>query len=391
MATRGMNRAAAVGLLGLLLGHAPASAQQFARLDAAVREGVQKGLYPGAVVIVGRRDTVLYARGYGHTTWSRTAQAPNPDSTLWDLASISKVVATTSVIMRLVDAGLVDIEAPVGRYLPRFSGGDKDRVTVRMLLDHTSGLPAYVPFYQLAESREEATGQLYAEPLRREPGASPEYSDLNALLLGLLIEEVTGQRLDVVAENNVFRPLGMERTMYRPPAALRRWVVPSSKWRGQPVRGEVNDQNAERFGGVAGHAGVFSTGRDLARYAQTWLRYGTGPNGQWVDSSTVRLFLTPGARSGTRLLGWDSPDPTATPSVFGKLISPWAYGHTGWTGTEIWVDPVHDLFLVFLTNRSFDPKSRRSIEKLKVVRAQLSDAAVRLVPQVCRQELVARC
>ena len=380
-----------ISLLGLLLGHAQASAQQFARVDAAVRLGIRRGLYPGAVVVIGRRDTVLYARGYGNTTWNRTAPVPNPDSTLWDLASISKVVATTSAIMRLVDAGLVDIEASVARYLPRFSGGDKDRVTVRMLLDHTSGLPAYVPFYRLAESQREAIDQLYAEPLRREPGAAPEYSDLNALLLGLLIEEVTGQRLDAVAETSVFKPLKMDRTMYRPPAALRHWVVPSSKWRGVPVRGEVNDQNAARFGGVAGHAGVFSTGRDLARYAQTWLRNGMGIDGRWVDSGTVRLFLTPGARSGSRLLGWDSPDPTATPSVFGKLISPSAYGHTGWTGTEIWVDPAHDLFLVFLTNRSFDPRARRSIEKLKIVRAELSDAAIRLVPQVCRQELVARC
>lgn len=360
-----------------------------------MRQGIRKGLYPGAVVLIGRRDTVLYAHGYGHMTWSAKSPVPDVDSTLWDLASISKVVGTTSAVMRLVDAGQVQLDAPVARYLPRFTGGEKDRVTVRMLLDHTSGLPAYIRLYRLARSPAQAIDRLYAEPLRRQPGDSAEYSDLNAMLLGLLVEQVSGQTLDRFAAAEVFRPLGMRRTMYRPPAAVRRWVVPSSKFRGRPVRGEVNDQNAARLGGVAGHAGLFSTARDLARYAQTWLRNGVAAGGaQWVTPATIRLFLTPGARSGTRLLGWDTRDPAATPeapSVFGNLISAAAYGHTGWTGTEIWIDPTRDLFLVFLTNRSFDPRGRRSIEQLKFVRAELSDAALRLVPPGCRQDLVARC
>ncbi len=395
MATQVTVRAALLGLGGLLIGLAPAGAQQFAGVDGAVRQGIRKGLYPGAVVLIGRRDTVLYARGYGHMTWTVKSRVPDADSTLWDLASISKVVGTTSAVMRLVDAGAVDVDAPVSRYLPRFSGGDKDRVTVRMLLDHTSGLPAYLPFYRLAHTSEQAIDRLYAEPLRRAPGESAEYSDLNAMLLGLLVEQVSGQPLDRFTAAEVFRPLHMRRTMYRPPAAMFRWIVPSGKYRGRPVRGEVNDQNAVRLGGVAGHAGLFSTAGDLARYAQTWLRHGAGPEGQWVSGATLRLFLTAGARSGSRLLGWDSPDPAATPaapSIFGNLISPSAYGHTGWTGTEIWIDPARDLFLVFLTNRSFDPRTRRSIEKLKLVRAQLSDAALRLVPSVCRQQALAtRC
>jgi CubicO group peptidase (beta-lactamase class C family) len=372
----------------------PVHAQRFAAVDAAVREGIDRGLYPGAVVLIGRRDSVLYAKGYGHITWSRKSAVPDPDSTLWDLASISKVVGTTSAVMRLVDAGTVDLDAPVSRYLPRFSGGEKDRVTVRMLLDHTSGLPPYIRFYRLARTRAQAIDRLYAEPLRRPPGEMAEYSDLNAMLLGLLVEQVSGQSLDRFTAREVFEPLGMRRTMYRPPATLHRWTVPTSTWRGRPVRGEVNDQNAARMGGVAGHAGLFSTARDLARYAQTWLRMGVGPEGSWVSPATLRLFLTPGARSGTRLLGWDSPDPAATPeapSVFGNLISPSAYGHTGWTGTELWVDPARDLFVVFLTNRSFDPRARRSIEQLKFVRAQLSDAALRSVPSMCQVEIVVRC
>jgi len=375
-------------------GAAPAASQQFADIDAAARAGIRQGLYPGAVVVVGRRDTVLYARGYGHLTWNDNSRAPDPDSTLWDLASLSKVVGTASAVMRLIDVGKVELDAPVGRYLPRFGGADKDRVTVRMLLDHTSGLPAYVRFYRLDRSAARAVDRLYAEPLVRAPGDSAVYSDLNAMLLGLLVEQVSGQPLDRFAAAEVFAPLGMSRTMYRPPRRLWPWVAPSGRYRGRPVRGEVNDQNAARLGGVAGHAGLFSTGRDLARYAQTWMRDGVGPDGPWVSAATVRAFRSPGARSGTRLLGWDSPDPAPPPdepSLFGTLASPSAYGHTGWTGTELWIDPARDLFLVFLTNRSFAPRPRHSVERLRLLRAQLSDAALRLVPPGCTQTLVSRC
>jgi serine-type D-Ala-D-Ala carboxypeptidase len=363
-----------------------ASAQDFAAVDATVRLGIRKGLYPGAVVVIGRRDTVLYAKGYGHLTWSSRSPRPSPDSTFWDLASITKVVGTASAVLRLVDSGLVMLDEPVARYLPQFGGGAKDRVTVRMLLDHTSGLPPYVPLYRLARSPEAAIERLYAEPLERWPGDSAAYSDLNAMLLGLLLEQVTGKPLDQVVRTEVLDPLGLTHTTYRPSATLRKWIAPSGRYRGRPVRGEVNDQNAARFGGVAGHAGLFSNGSDLARFAQVWLRQGAAVGGQWVRAETIRIFLTPGVRSGTRLLGWDSPTrdaPPDDPSVFGTLVSPSAYGHTGWTGTELWIDPARDLFVVFLTNRSYDPRTRHSIDKLRVLRAQLSDAALKVFPGPC--------
>jgi CubicO group peptidase (beta-lactamase class C family) len=351
-------------------------------------------LYPCAVVVIGRGDTVLYARGYGHLTWSASSAVPSPDSTLWDLASLTKVVATTSSVLRMVDAGTLTLDAQVSRFLPRFSGGEKARVTIRMLLDHTSGLPPYVPFYRLARSTDAAIERLYDQPLVRTPGDSAEYSDLNAMLLGLLIEQVAGRPLDQVVTSEVLLPLGLERTMYRPPATLRKWIAPSGRYRGHAVRGEVNDQNAARLGGVSGHAGLFSTGRDLARFAQTWLRQGLGPRGRWVRTETIRLFLAPGPRSGTRLLGWDGPTldaPADDPSVFGTLFSHSVYGHTGWTGTELWVDPTRDLFLVFLTNRSYDPRTRRSLEKLKMVRARLSDETLRAVPPLCDADHLIRC
>jgi CubicO group peptidase (beta-lactamase class C family) len=318
---------------------------------------------------------------------------PDPDSTLWDIASITKVVATAASAMRLVDGGKLDLDAPVRRYLPRFSGGLKNRVTVRMLLDHTSGLKSYVPIYKKAgRSRARMVNLLYAQPLLRPPGDSAEYSDLNSMLLGLLVESVSGTTLDRFADTAVFNPLGMTETRFRPPARLKRRIAPAGIWRGQPVRGEVIYNNAVAFGGLAGHAGVFSTGRDLARFAQVWLRDGMGPMGPWVTPATLRQFLTKGPRSGSRLLGWDSPELNGEePSIYGTLITHSAYGHTGFTGTELWIDPSHDLFLVFLTNRAFDPKARDSVKGLKVVRTELSDAAIRLVPHTCAQELVSRC
>lgn len=369
-----------------------AGAQSVAEIDAAVQEGIERGIYPGAVVVIGRKDSLIYARGYGHFTWNRASPVPRPDSTVWDIASISKVVGTASAVMRLVDAGRLDLNAPVRQYLPRFSGGLKDLVTVRMLLDHTSGLRSYAPIFKRARSRAAAIDQLYAEAPTRHPGELPVYSDLNAMFLGLVVETVGKMPLDRFVAREVFDPLQLEQTTYHPPASVRRRTVPSALWRGHPVQGQVNDPNAVAFGGAAGHAGIFSTGSDLARYAQVWLRRGAGPTGQWVSHSTIQLFLTRGANSGPRLLGWDTPELNLDqPSVFGTLISDAAYGHTGFTGTELWIDPARDLFLVFLTNRTFDPKVRDSLHHLRDVRAELSDAAIRLVPHTCQQELVAQC
>jgi CubicO group peptidase (beta-lactamase class C family) len=376
----------------LVIASTPGYAQSFAQVDAIVRQGIRKGIYPGAVVVIGRKDSVLYARGYGHFTWSPKSSIPTPDSTLWDIASITKVMGTTSAAMRLVDANRLSLDAPVYQYLPRFAGGAKNRVTVRMLLDHTSGLRAYVPFFKLAKTRDAAISLLYAERLVREPGEKPVYSDLNAILLGLLLENLSGLPLERLVAREVFEPLGLSASSYHLSGAARRKTVPTAVWRGQPVQGQVNDPNAAMLGGAAGHAGIFTTGMDLARYAQVWLRNGVGPRGPWVAPATIRRFLSPGANTGPRLLGWDTPELDGKqPSLYGTLISPSAYGHTGFTGTELWIDPAHDLFLVFLTNGTFDPRAGNAHVALRTVRTSLSDAAIRLVPPVCQQDLVADC
>lgn len=363
----------------LLLAGPRAAAQSFAAADAAVAAGIRAGVYPGAVLLVGSHDRVLHARGFGRLTWSARAPAASPDSTVWDLASLTKVVATMPAVMRLVDRGQVDLDAPVVRYLPRFTGPGKDRVTVRMLLDHTSGEPAWLPFSTLAPDRASAIAILYATPLTRPPGAAPVYSDLNAMLLGLLVERVSGTSLAAFAEREVFAPLAMHDTHFRLPVSGRRRAAPAGRFRGRPVAGIVNDQNAARFGGVAGHAGLFSTGADIARYAQFWLRGGTLPSGSpLVRRATMDRFLTSGPHSGNRLLGWERTRPSEyTPDPYGALLSDSAYGHTGWTGTQVWIDPARDLFVVFLTNRSYDPRVGKPFTALHGIRARVADAVVR--------------
>lgn len=355
---------------------APAPAQRFADVDLAIRSGIQTGIYPGAVVVVGRADTILYARGYGHFTWSASTPIPDPFNTIWDLASLTKIVATTSATAVLVQQHKLELDAPVMRYLPEFSGGRKSAVTVRMLLNHTSGMPAYAPFFKTAHSVAEARRQLFATPLKRAPGALADYSDLNAMLAGLLVERVSGKPLEEFAADEVFKPLGMRTTRFRSVAADKSRVAPTGRYRGQPVGGVVSDQNAVVLGGVSGHAGVFSTGAEMGRFAQAWLK-AAHDHGGWLKGSTVAEFLAPSEKSGTRVLGWDTPLPPGgkKTSLYGSCATTSTYGHTGWTGTELWIDPVQDLFVVLLTNRSFAPKNpTESFVQLKDVRAKVADA-----------------
>jgi CubicO group peptidase (beta-lactamase class C family) len=365
-----------------------AAAAQYEGVDRIVRDGVTRGVYPGAVVVIGTRDRILHARGYGHFTWSGTSAVPSADSTLWDIASLTKVVATTGAAALLVDRGRLQLDAPVSRYLPRFTGGEKGRVTVRMLLDHTSGLPAGVDPAARPAGRAAVLDLVYRTPLRRAPGASAQYSDVNAILLGLVVESIGGARLDTFVTRELFGPLGMAESRFLPARPLRPRIAPTAQWRGSPLAGEVNDATSGRMGGVAGHAGVFATGNDLARYAQWWLRRGA----PLLRPATVDTFLTPGARSGARLLGWESRTATDyTPSPYGTLPSARAYGHTGYTGTMLWLDPERDLFVIFLTNRAYGPKVAKPFTALHEIRARLADAAVRAAPGGCKAEIRPAC
>jgi CubicO group peptidase (beta-lactamase class C family) len=362
-------------------------AQRFGALDAAVRDGVRRGTFPGAVVVVGRTDTILHAAGHGHLTWSARDAAPDPQTSLWDIASLSKVVATTSAIAVLVDRGELNLDAPVMTYLPEFFGGGKDKVTVRMLLDHTSGLPAWSALSAPNVTPQLAVQRLLGVGLQRTPGAAARYSDLNAMLAAMVIERVSGVPFELASRGAVFEPMGMLATAFRPAVADKVRIVPSERLRDGSMRiGVVQDANARALGGVAGHAGVFSTGVDLAHFAQRWLRTLRTGDSSWVRPVTAASFLLRSPASGTRALGWDTPaSPTdGLPPLYGACATESTFGHTGWTGTMIWFDPEADLFVILLTNRSFAPRSgARSFDELRLVRAAVSDAARRAVVGNC--------
>lgn len=352
------------------------------RIEAIVEGGITAGVYPGAVVVVGTSDTVLMSRGYGRFTWSEESPRPTPDSTLWDLASLTKVVATTPAIMRLVDRGRVHLSDPVRTYVPDFVGPGKDEVTVEHLLAHTSGLRAFLSLPDLAQTSEEARALVVSEALQARPGAQVVYSDLNAMLAGWVVEGATGLTLDEFVRDSVHRPLGMFDTRFRLPKSEYARAAPVGRWRGHAVAGTVHDQNAEILGRVSGHAGLFSTGADLARYAQFYLSWGkvADRDARLVDSATVAEFIR--RRDGNRALGWEVNDTTSSGHT-GDYLSPAAIGHGGFTGTSIWIDPELDLFVILLTNRVFAPRTRRSISQLRRIRGDLADAAVQLRDHAC--------
>ena len=359
----------------------PPASFDAATFDPLVLDGIRRGAYPGAALVIGRCDTILFAKGYGRLTWSPRASAPDVDSTLWDVASLTKVIATTPALMLLVERRRVDLDAPVARYLPEFNGPGTAAVTVRHLLTHTSGLRAWLPLNRLARDSAAAMRIVFQQTPQVPPGTRTEYSDFNAILLGEIVRRAAGAPLDQFAAREIFAPLDLRATMFRPPRSLVARIAPTGVWRGHPVAGVVNDQNAVRLGGVAGHAGLFGTAADLARFAQFMLREGAPPHGpRLLKAETVRAFTrvaVPARRgSSARTLGWEAVPTGETVSSAGTLLGPRSYGHTGWTGTSLWIDPDRGIFVLLLTNRSYAPRAR-SFAHLKEVRGRVADAAAR--------------
>jgi CubicO group peptidase (beta-lactamase class C family) len=347
------------------------SAERLAAVDRAVLRGIEVGGFPGASVVVGRRGYAVIKRGYGSLSWAGDSPAVD-EKTIYDLASLTKVIATTTAVMVLYDEGKIDLDAPVRSYVPAFSGGGKERVTVRHLLTHRSGLPAGRDLWRSASSPAEARRQVLETPIYCRPGDCFEYSDLGADVLGFIVEAVSGQRLDSFLDTRVFGPLGMTDTHFRPEASLRSRIAPTEVTppRGYPLRGEVHDENAYALGGIAGHAGLFSTAADLSVFAQMLLNGGQYNGVRVVADSTVKLFTRRAA--GTRALGWDTCDGNGG---CGAMMGADAYGHTGYTGTSIWIDPERDMFVVLLTNRVHASRARQPAKVISDVRADLADAA----------------
>jgi CubicO group peptidase (beta-lactamase class C family) len=338
----------------------------WAPLERYLTESVARKAFPGAVVAVGRRDTVLFEQGFG-ALGDDDPTRPGP-VTIYDLASLTKVVGLTTLAMMLVDEHTLDLDAPVTRYVPAFAAGG-DSVTIRHLLTHSSGLAAWQPLFREVHSRAEMFARVNATPLEAPPGTRTAYSDLGAILLTEVVEQLMGHRLDTLLENRVFRPLGMRDTRFLPPADLRPRIAPTENdpWRDRVLRGEVHDENAAAMGGVSGHAGLFSTADDLVKFAQMLLRGGEG----LVRPETIALFTrAQNPAFSSRALGWDTP---SEGSSSGSRLSRSAFGHTGFTGTSMWIDPAQDLFVILLTNRVHPSRAN---ELIREVRPRVADLAV---------------
>jgi CubicO group peptidase (beta-lactamase class C family) len=355
------------------------SASRLAAIDRVVTRGIKAGGYPGAAVVVGRQGAAVLERGYGRLSWSSTSTYVTAEQTIYDIASLTKVVGTTSAIMVLYDQGKISLDAPVSRYIPEFSGGDKDLVTIRLLLTHRSGLPAGRDIWRMTHDPAQARQIILSTPLAYHPGEYYEYSDLGADILGMVVEAVSGERLDQFLSERVFQPLGMNDTFFCPNDSLKYRIAPTeiAPPRGYPLQGEVHDENAYAMGGVAGHAGLFSTATDLAIFAQMMLNGGEYNGVRILADSTVTLFTKRAA--GHRALGWDTP---TGEYGSGRYLSDRAFGHTGFTGTSMWVDPEHKMFVILLTNRVHASKALHPLRVISDVRSDLSDAAVLAVTDV---------
>jgi len=347
------------------------TADSLARIDAVLQRGVNTGVFTAATVAVGRRGRLVKLSGYG-----RVAGGPvDPSATLFDVASLTKVVGTTPAVMSLVDDGKVKLETPVYRYLSQFRGGGRGDVTVWNLMTHTSGLPAGADLYGGTAEPDAAFRRVLRSELTAEPGKRVLYSDFGMIVMAEVVNRRADEPLDRFVARRVFAPLGMASTMYNPPLVWWSRTVPSeeSGQRPYPVRGGVHDGNAFRLGGVAGHAGLFSTASDLAIYAQTLLNGGSYGDRRIWSPRTVRAFTTKQANAETRAIGWDTP---ARRSSAGDYVSARSYGHTGFTGTSIWIDPERDMFVILLTNRTYDAGTQGQILD---IRRAVADAAARSI------------
>jgi CubicO group peptidase (beta-lactamase class C family) len=366
-------RAAPPRAVPVAVRHAPTSEARLLAdtVGRVLARGAVDAAFPGAVAIVGRREGVVLVASVGRIDWDASAPAPD-DRTLWDMASLTKVVGMTSAMMQLVERGLVALDVPAQGYLDDWVGPGKDQVTVRHLLTHTSGLPAFRRYDTLTTSADSIAALLMTEPLDTVPGARMVYSDIGAYLLGRIVERVSGRALDRYLDDEVFRPLGMRETMYRPPAELLSRIAPTEidTIRGK-IHGTVHDPRAFYLGGVSAHAGLFGTGRDLARFAQMYLRGGELDGVRVLRAETIELFTT--RQVADRALGWQKPSGTNTA---GRLMSERAFGHTGFTGTSIWIDPAHDVFVILLSNR-VNPTSVNP--RITAVRVALADAVMSVV------------
>ena len=337
-----------------------------------IKNAITARAFPACSLAVTFRGELVAHKALGRFTYDPTSPEVTTAS-IFDLASLAKVVAITAMAMILYERGLLDLEATVAAIVPEFTGDDAIRreVTLRMLLAHSSGLPAYEKLFLRAKTREALLQAVFTIPLAAVPCSRIEYSDIGFIILSIVLERLADESLDVFCQREIFGPLGMTHTTFNPISTLKDSIPPTADdrtFRHRIIQGEVQDENASVLGGVAGHAGLFSTSEDLAIFTHAMLNGGH----PILRSSTVELFSRrQSAPEGTsRALGWDTP---SAPSQSGKYFSSNSFGHLGYTGTSLWIDPDRQLSIILLTNRTW-PDCQNSA--IKQVRPALHDAVV---------------
>ena len=348
---------------------------KLAEMDAAVQEAIADKKCPGGVLWL-EHENAIYHKAYGSRA---LVPAPEPMSldTIFDAASLTKVVACTPAIMLLVERGQISLDAPVQKYLPEFTGGGKEAITVRHLLTHTSGLRPGIETRSDWTGRKAALQKASEEKVQTAPGTAFRYSDINFIVLGAVVERVSRKPLEDFVASEIYGPLKMRDTAYLPPESKRSRIAPTEVVNGTPYRGVVHDPTARKMGGVAGHAGLFTTAADLARYARMLLNLGELDGVRLFKPDTVRLMTsvqTAPAVTARRGLGWDIDSSYSGPR--GRLFPLGSYGHTGWTGTSLWIDPFSRTFVIFLSNRNH-PSEEGSVLALRARLGTLAAEAIK--------------
>lgn len=358
------------------------SASGFDSVRKVVNAAIADSAFPAATVAVLYRDSLVFHEGFGRLTYSAAA-ARADTNTIYDLASLTKVLCTTTSIMRLYDDGKLKLDDPVSKFIPEFAANGKDSLTIRNLLLHNSGLVAFRPYEKTCFTANAMLTAIYGERLLRSAGDTTIYSDLNFIVLGEVVRRITGKRLDMYFRDTFIQPLDLTTMQFFPlqdslkADSLKARLAPvefDSGWKSPPlpVRALVHDPRAALQGGVSGHAGLFSTASDAARLMQVLMQGGKAQGKVYLKPQTVSMFVKRQSSKSTRALGWDtrSADEKA---MTGKYFSAGSYGHSGYTGTSIWVDPVRNLCVVFFTNRVY-PTSANN--KIRAVRRLLHDAVI---------------
>lgn len=336
----------------------------FGNAFEVLRQGIAAHAFPAASVAVTHRGGLIVLKAFGRFTYDSNSPDVTSD-TIFDLASVTKVIATTTMAMILYERGLLDLDIPVASILPEFKGDDAARlkITLGMLLSHSSGLPAHQKFYLHSQSRETIIAAASEVPLTVEPGTKAEYSDIGFIILGRILELIANESLDAFYRREVFGPLAMTNTGFNPPASIRPLIPPTADdktFRHRLIQGEVQDENASAMGGVAGHAGVFSPAGDVAIFANAMLH---GGRPLLRPEALARFTSRQSSPEGTsRALGWDTP---SSPSQSGDYFSSSAFGHTGYTGTSLWIDPERELSITLLTNRTWPDCTNQSIKQIR--------------------------